>query len=1021
MPKFFQNPILNNPYEIPDRFWELDEKNQPTEKIINHRRPAEFITPVPRARQAGQDEQIEMSLSLTKDNNTSENKQEYLMTIINGVREEVYKWRQYTTPSKWGVTPETAKLLEYWRHHEFTHIKPFFCQVEAVETFIWLTEVATKNKSGRDYLKYLEKVNQDANSELNRLALKLATGAGKTMVMAMLIAWQAINAARRPNSKKFTNGFLIVTPGITIRDRLRVLQPNDPDSYYFKNELVPMDFRPELNKAKIVITNFHAFMRRERINLTKVSRTLLQGRGTEIGTKESEGQMIQRVMPELMGMKNILVFNDEAHHCYREKTKDIEEEKLKGDERKEAKENTEAARIWVSGLESVNRVIGIAKVTDLSATPFFLSGSGYREGTLFPWTMSDFSMMDAIECGIIKLPRVPIRDNIPKKEMPTYRNLWKHISKDMPKKGRGSSKKELDPEQLPVRLQSAIEALYGHYEETHKLWDNSGLQIPPCFIFVCNNTATSKLVFEFISGYYRENERGIPYFHQGRYELFRNFDENGNQFAKPNTLLIDSRQLESGEALDKNFRKAASAEIDLFRREKIQRTGDSEAAEKITDQDLLREVMNTVGKKGKLGESLRCVVSVSMLTEGWDANNVTHILGIRAFGTQLLCEQVIGRALRRQSYEINSSTNLFDVEYADVFGIPFDFTAKAVKSSPQLPLETVQVKAISPERDHLEIIFPNVGGYRVELPRENVSAQFNEDSVMELTPEMVGPTKVENRGILGEGTQLSLERLKEARPSEIVYNLTKRLLMTKFRDPNESPKSYLFFQLKNITQEWIDNCLICKGGTYPAQLLYQELADMACGRITLAITRAEVGKRPIKAVIDPYNPIGSTRHVNFVTSKPASDRWETDPNLCHINWAVLHGSWEREFCRIVELHPRVRAYVKNYNLHFKVPYLMGSITKQYIPDFIVRIDDGNGEDDLLNLIVEIKGYRGEDAKVKKETMDVYWIPGVNNNGNYGRWAFAEFRDLYEIEDEFDSVIESNLNSLIDSHAKSHKK
>src|SRR5450631_2530258 len=308
-----------------------------------------------------------------------------------------------------------------------------------------------------------------------RLALKLATGAGKTTVMAMLIAWQTINAARRPGSKNFTRGFLICAPGLTIKDRLRVLQPNDPDSYYASRELVPGDMLADLDRAKIVITNYHAFKLRERMELSKGGRALLQGRGEALNTLETEGQMIQRVMPDLMGLKNILVINDEAHHCYREKPNAEEElAELKGDEKDEAKKNKEAARLWISGLEAVNRKLGVARVIDLSATPFFLSGSGYVEGTLFPWTMSDFSLMDAIECGIVKLPRVPVAENIPGDELPMFRNLWENIRKDMPKKGRGQGE-ELDPLKLPTRLQTAIEALYGHYEKTFKLWEERGV------------------------------------------------------------------------------------------------------------------------------------------------------------------------------------------------------------------------------------------------------------------------------------------------------------------------------------------------------------------------------------------------------------------------------------------------------------------------------------------------------------------------------------------------------------------
>jgi type III restriction enzyme len=832
----------------------------------------------------------------------------------------------------------------------------------------------------------------------------------------MLIAWQTINAERRPNSKKFTRGFLVVAPGLTIKDRLRVLQPNDPDSYYADRELVPSDLLEEVRRAKIVITNYHAFKLRERIELSKGGRSLLQGRGDELNTLETEGQMLQRVMPDLMGIKNILVLNDEAHHCYREKpgAAQGDEEDLKGDDKKEAEKNNEAARLWISGLEIVSRKLRITQVIDLSATPFFLSGSGYAEGTLFPWTMSDFSLMDAIECGIVKLPRVPVADNIPGEEMPMFRNLWEHIRTKMPKKGRGKSD-TLDPLSLPPQFQTALEALYGHYEKTYDLWDKAGIRVPPCFIVVCNNTSTSKLVYDYISGFLRENDDGSETPIAGRLALFRNFDEHGNPFARPNTLLIDSEQLESGEPLDDKFRSMAADEIARFRDEVMQRGGkladELRTGKELDDVTLLREVMNTVGKYGQLGGSIRCVVSVSMLTEGWDANTVTHVLGVRAFGTQLLCEQVIGRALRRQSYDLNEE-NLFNVEYADVLGIPFDFTAKPVVAPPQRPRETIHVKAMRPERDPLEIRFPRVVGYRVELPEERLSAEFTQDSILELTPDLVGATETRNSGIIGAPADLTLVHTGDVRPSQVLYELVSHLVLTKWRDPGEDPKLHLFGQLKRIARQWIEGYLVCKGGTYPAQLKYKMLADMACERITAGIIRKFVGQRPIMVLLDPYNSTGSTAHVNFNTSK--TNRWETDARRCHLNWVILDSDWEGEFCRVVESHPRVRAYVKNHNLGFEVPYRYGSESRKYLPDFIVLVDDGHGEKDLLHLIVEIKGYRREDAKEKKATMETYWVPGVNHLGTYGRWAFAEFTEVYQIEADFKAKVESEFNKMIDT-------
>src|SRR5258706_1578430 len=433
---FFEKPIQNSPYEYPKKHWELDEGGQPTNQLIERRRPAQFITPIPKAKKRKK-EQKDFVFDEGKGLSTEQQQYELTSSFINELRVQIERWRALKNPSQWNVTPETARLLQHWRHYQFNDIRPFFCQIEAVETAIWLAEVAPKlGKEGRRFLDHIEAANAQSNPGLERMALKLATGAGKTTVMAMLIAWQTVNAVRRPNSRNFTRGFLIVAPGITIKDRLRVLQPNDPDSYYRSRELVPNDMLADIDHAKIVITNYHAFKPRETIEISKTGRRLIEGR-TEppMKTLETEGQMLQRVMPGLMGLKSIMAINDEAHHCYREKPPGEEEEELKGDEKQEAEKNTEAARLWISGLEAVQRRIGSLPIIDLSATPFFLRGSGYAEGTLFPWTMSDFSLMDAIECGIVKLPRVPVADNLPNTDMPVFRNLWEHIRARMPRQG----------------------------------------------------------------------------------------------------------------------------------------------------------------------------------------------------------------------------------------------------------------------------------------------------------------------------------------------------------------------------------------------------------------------------------------------------------------------------------------------------------------------------------------------------------------------------------------------------------
>ena len=1021
---FAEQPILNSPYEYPGRHWQLED-SVPTDHIVEQRRLSAHIVPVPPARR--QSQQAAMTLGVSE---LSDERQEYDPTpIINDIRRRVDAWRGIPSPNDWGVTPETARLLQHWRSYNFPDVRPFFCQIEAVETVIWLTEVAglLSTSGSRRRRKYegirahIAGANEQANPELFRIALKLATGTGKTTVMAMLIAWQTVNAVRYPNRRLFTKGFLITTPGLIIRDRLRALLPNDPENYYEHRDLVPKDMLSAVKQAQVTITNFHAFGLRERESIPANTRRLLQGRGgQEIDTKETEGQMLRRVMPELMRMKNVLVINDEGHHCYRQRPEEESTERsLEADEEEEAKKNNEYARVWISGIEAVKRHIGTVAVLDLSATPFFLRGSGYVEGTLFPWTVCDFSLMDAIESGIVKIPRVPVDDNALLESRPVFRELWSHVRGDLPRAGRRRASTVQDPRELPSPLISALEALYVSYERTYKDWQETGIESPPVFIVVCQNTAISKLIYEYIVGFERSGENGSEaQKFLGSFELFRNYDDNGNRLPTPRTLLVDSEQLGTADNLPPGFHAAATPAIERFRRERMQRDGDRRAADSISTEDILREMMNTVGKPGRLGADIRCVVSVSMLTEGWDANTVTHILGVRAFGTQLLCEQVVGRALRRQSYELNED-GLFDVEYADILGVPFDFTdSDNPAPKPTKPAQTVRVFAVSPERDHLEITFPNVNAYRVELPDEFLNAHFSEDSVLRLSTELVGPTRTESQGIIGEGTELTVERLRETRRGKIVFELTAHILQNHLREPGQAPKMHLFSQLSGIVVRWLDGYLRCDSETYPAQVLYREIADRAGQRIKAAIANAVQAEQPdaarlIKAVVAPYNPTGSTRHVNFTTSarpRRASDRFrrqilETAPAKCHVNRAVCDTQWEAAFCRVVDEHPQVLSYVKNYGLGLEVPYHIGPATKSYEPDFILQIDDGQGTEDPLNLIVEVKGYRREDAAAKADTMKAYWIPGVNNLGSYGRWAFREFTSADDMAGEFDRLLD----------------
>ncbi len=790
--------------------------------------------------------------------------------------------------------------------------------------------------------------------------------------------------------------------------------PADKEAYYQRFDLVPEGMLNDIKRAQIVITNFHLFKLRETRSIAKGTRALLQGNTeSEIVTLESPGQMLQRVCSKLMGLKGILVINDEAHHCYRERPAEEAEgelvEDLKGDDLTEAKKDREEARLWISGVEYAAQKLGVHKVMDLSATPFFLRGSGYVEGTLFPWTVSDFSLMDAIECGIVKLPRIPIADNIPSAEVPEYRQLWKHVGKKMPKKGRGKNAVPADPNKLPQKLLTALEALYGHYKDTYQLWRQQGIEVPPCFIVVCNNTASSKLVYDYISGYSPEEGVYVP----GKLDLFDNTMPSGMGFRdKPRTLLVDSRELDSGEAVNSDFLKAYSTEIDNFQREKAQREGQQVVLDGLSDEDILREVLNTVGKPGKLGQDIRCVVSVSMLTEGWDANTVTHVLGVRAFGTQLLCEQVMGRALRRFSYELDSKTGHFPVEYADIFGIPFDFTAEPVKSIPSPPRKMTRVAAVR-DRENLEISFPRVEGYRIERPIPEVRAEFTDDDRYVIDPDTVGATEIENKGVLGDSLSLDLTHTADTRTSTIVMHLTKHLVNDYLQDEDGHPRSALFGSARKVVREWLNGYLDCRGGTYPAQLLYPALGKEAAQKINQAILRAanveDNSEDYVKPILDSYNPIGSTRHVAFNTSKGT---YQTDPTKCHVDHVVEDSGWEGELARVLERHPQVISYVKNQGLGFEIPYVYLGIAHRYLPDFIVLLDDGHGPQDPLLLIAEVKGRRDEQVNAKHNTVKTQWLPAVNGAKTFGRWAFAEFDEPYGMDEKLGEVLEGSVGAMV---------
>ncbi len=984
-----ENPILNSPFEEPKRHFRFSEEGI-TNEIEESRRVSSYFIPIARPKKKGKG-QLAFKNEWTQDR-VKENDE------INRIRKRVEIWRQggYV-----GITRTTRYLLDYWTNPE-REKKLFFCQIEALETAIYLTEVA--GKYGDSWIENsLREANRAANPELFRIAFKMATGSGKTVVMAMLIAWHVLNKQANSQDARFSDAFLIVTPGITIRDRLRVLLPNDPQNYYKERDILPAEWMESLGKAKILITNFHTFKPRELVNAGRLTKDILASGGQSLLTETPE-QMVRRACKDLGNKKNIIVINDEAHHCYRRKAGE-QGEKLVGDERKEAQKREEEARIWISGLEAVKKKIGIKAVYDLSATPFFLRGSGYSEGTLFPWVVSDFSLIDAIESGIVKVPRVPVADDSMTGDMPTYRDIWTRIRDHLPKKGRGSKDESGVEPILPTELEGALYSLYSNYEKYYRRWEanpdaRSNGATPPVFIVVCNNTNVSKLVYDWISGWEKKHKDSSTVFVPGKLPILSNVNEYGKPLDMPGTILIDSEQLESGEAMSREFKKMASLAIEEFKSE-IKARFIGRDTDKLTDEDLLREVMNTVGKPGKLGEHVKCVVSVSMLTEGWDANTVTHIMGVRAFGTQLLCEQVVGRGLRRMNYTVNAD-NMFEPEYAEVYGVPFSFIPCSGSSADPKPGPTpTRVRALE-ERNECEITFPRLSGYRYELSREVLTAEFTEKSRMPLSTQDI-PTWTENSPIIGEKSVHTIDELKSRRIQEVAFLLAQITLQKYFSDDEGDVRPWIFPQLLAVTRSWIDECIVLKDNAFPQMLLLVKLAHDAATHIYQSIVSSHDGPRYLKPILKPYDYIGSTRYVDFDTTRAV---YSTDPYKCHISHVVADTeSWEQKLAQSLEEMSEVIHYVKNHGLNFTIPYTYGGEERNYVPDFIIRLKDGNR--DPLNLILEVSGQPKKDKAAKTAAARTLWVPAVNNHGGLGRWAFLEITDPWDAKNTIRAFLAKN--------------
>ena len=719
--------------------------------------------------------------------------------------------------------------------------------------------------------------------------------------------------------------------------------------------------------------------------------------------------MIKRLLPGFKSGRRLLVVNDEAHHCYLPKARGRTD-----DEDSSADENERAA-VWFSGLRELSQKFQLRTVYDLSATPYYLNGSGYAPYSLFPWVVSDFGLIDAIEAGLVKIPFLPVADDAQALAEPVLKNLYEHVRDQLPKKGRKTQRKEdraegktpaEAPPHLPPLVQSALRQFYAHYEKYLQGQREQGEKIadlltaPPVFIVVCNNTTVSKEVYKAIAGYeYEERDESddagvrtvtVP----GALALFSNYErETGKRLRRPPTLLIDSDALENSGQVNDEFRKVFAPEIDAFRRDYRLRHPDR-SVDDIGDAEILREVVNTVGKPGALGSHIRCVVSVSMLTEGWDANTVTHVMGLRAFGSQLLCEQVAGRALRRRSYFLDKKTGHFPPEYAHIIGVPFNFFRPGKEPPPTEHQPITAIRALPERESEYALSFPNLFGYRLETEEGDITADFSGLSPFEVDYSRNPAESVLKTAFGPEEQRLSLDEVLELRDQEIIWWATQSLLRRHYRDDAGRPYVQKFAQLKRIVEHWYATQIKLLGQTQPKyKRILRFYSDKAVAdHIQRGIEAGSKGANRLRVlpVFNHYNRFGATGHVWGQTTKPVYPTRKS-----HVNFVVADtDTWEQIAAKTLEDMdgrdgPEVLAYVKNAFLGFIVPYEKDGKDRQYFPDFIARVRLASGQ--IINLIVEITGMNQDKAE-KRWFVEHRWLPAVNavrEQHGMDEWRFID--------------------------------
>lgn len=932
--------IINSPYEEPARYWRYAREMR-TFDLVEGRRPAGYVVASGDSK-AFDDPGIFVEIPL-----------------VNQIRPRVKAWREAGYP---GVTSITKRLLEHWRDpEEFEARRFFFCQLEAVETLIWLCEAPPAERVGIEI--------PGDGGEFTRQCCKMATGTGKTIVMAMVIAWQILNKVTYPQDARFSKNVLVVAPGLTVKSRLAVLEPASIGNYYEAFNIVPSALLDKLRQGRVLIRNWHALAWDSEEQIKK--RRTVDKRGVK-----SDEAYTREVLGEMAGARNLLVINDEAHHAWRVNW-EAEGKYLRS---RDMKDSAEEATVWIGGLDRLHRSRGILTCYDFSATPFTPSGKKSSEEALFGWIVSDFGLNDAIESGLVKTPRVVVRDDaVP--DAKTYKSRLYHIYNDPDVKD--DLNRPAGPEEpLPDLVLNAYYLLGWDWRETWKAWKDAHLPTPPVMITVCNRTETAARVKHAF------NSRRI------------HIDE----LCDPERILhIDSKVLQEAEAREEPVAPPETAEADA-------ETEEAEALERSTkltkaeQAELLRRTVDTVGKPGQPGTGIQKVISVGMLSEGWDAKTVTHIMGLRAFSSQLLCEQVVGRGLRRTSYEVKKTVDpdtgaeveLFEPEYVNIFGVPFTFLPhEGTGDGPPPPPTPKTAVEPDPAKAEFEIRWPNV--VRIErVFQPALALDWAKVRTLELDAAQTAQVAemapvLEGKPDVSQVSRIELERLaREFRTQRIIFE-TARDVFDQMKSDWQGSREVLLAQLVRIVEQFIrsDRIAIKPPLFYQDELRRRLVITLNMSRVVQHVWEAirQENTERLTPVFDRDHPIRSTGGMRtWYTGKPCARTRKS-----HINVCVYDSAWEASDAFVLDDSEHVTAWAKNDHLGFEILYVYRGIVRKYRPDFLVRLTSG------AMLVLETKGQDTEQDQVKRRYLEE-WVQAVNAHGGFGIWRWDVAREPGEIQD-----------------------